>query len=251
MLISHRRTHDGRHRQDQGNAHTHKSHALGVFLKPHNGLDALGNVLPTVGQRCGTHRTGIRLVCHGQQNHTVVTALLPVQQLQHPLIAQGFHVVADAVAHPLEIGIAPVEAAHGTPEHTLGSIPMLQMQQLVEDDLIIEIFPLGDGQHGLHHTAHKGRVDALHHNSGTLRQAIPLPHPHKLCFRVIVGCFPLAQQQTQLDISQEIPQSKCRHPHGIDHKQVIRHRHGSAHKHRQHMVCFNGTVNFRKSRGLR
>ena len=111
-----------------------------IFSKTRDGPDPAADVSAAVGERSGAGRTGIAVIGHVQQDFAVSAPFLALQPFQYPLIAEGFHVVADPVEHILEKGIAPVDRTENTPEDTLERVHGPEVQKFVERYFVVDFF---------------------------------------------------------------------------------------------------------------
>lgn len=164
---------------DQRRPHTagHQGHSPGKALEAGDGLDAGLDGPGPVGHSGGpgdAHRPAVR---HRQEDAAVIPAVLPLQTLQHALVAQGLPVVVRLVKGQPQKGIAPVETAEGGGEPPSPQVPVLQVEEFVQDDRLVRLPTHRQDQSGSKKSRQEGTSlpAALHHPPGA-GQLVPLGH---------------------------------------------------------------------------
>ena len=185
---------------------------------------------------------GVAVVGHGEKDLAVFPPLLPLQPLQHPLVAQGLHVVAHPVEGVPQEGVAPVEGPEKGPAEALEGVEVVQVEQLVEENFIVHRFPVRDRQHRAHHAAHKGGGQAPDPHRPTGFQTVPIPHPGQLFLQFRSGGSAPGQQQPQTEVGEQVPSQGQDHPGGVENQQPVGEAGGPPGQDGEHMVQMAGLV---------
>ena len=212
---------EGRRQQADADTYGHQGHTAGVALEPGDGFNAAGDIPAAVGDGGGARCPGIALICHGQEDHAVFPTLLAFQPFQHPLVAEGFHIVADAVKDILHKGIAPVQAPQGGPYDGLQGIPVLQVQQLMEQHLFVHLPVCRNHQHGTEHTADECGRNSLHLNAAPGFQPVPEPHIGDFLLDGGTCLKAAAKPQPQADVGNQMPRGTDQNTGGIYRKEPV------------------------------
>ena len=214
-------------RQGQNHRHTYRGqgHPRRIPLEPGDGGDAALDVLPAVGHGGGAGRPGVFLVGHGQEDAPVVPPVLPLQPLQHPLIAEGLQVVLHLVEGIPKQGVAPVNAPEQAHQQPPAHVAIGPVEQLVEEHLFVGLPPGGQGQHRGEEPADEGGGQPLHLDGPADGQVVPLRHPAE---RGVIGGGPPAEGQPQPQVGEGVPGQQRHYPRHVEKIERIEHPLGSA-----------------------